>query len=136
MRGEGNCVTVKFLGSNHHLLLPAQWAHMTSGTRAAGKHGTFSLQQGKPVGLFVTSFAGKQTLHAYMHTDVCTHIINTHVYIYVCTQAGPRVDMHSSHLVCKNEKSSFLVETATMTLKDLAVYSGTDAKPEKLNCSV
>lgn len=57
MRGEGDYVRADFLGSDHYLLLPAQWAHVTFGTRAG--ENTQDLQQGKIAGLLATSFVSK-----------------------------------------------------------------------------
>lgn len=37
VRGEGNGARAEFLGTDHHLLLPAYWEHKTLGTRAGEK---------------------------------------------------------------------------------------------------
>lgn len=102
----------------------------TGSTRHLGlelgkRHRTFGLQQGKTAGLLVTSFASKQTLYTHMYMYVCIHI-HKHACVYVYMETKLWMDMYSSYFVFKTKRR--LVETATMILKDLGVYSCTNTK--------
>lgn len=56
---------------------------------------------------------------------VCIHI-HKHTCVYVYMETKLWMDMYSSYLVFKTKRC--LVETATMILKDLGVYSCTNTK--------
>lgn len=93
MRGIGDYVRAEFLGSDHHLLLPAQWAHVTFGTRAG--ENTQDLQQGKIARLLVTLLVNKPYIRIHVHKHAC-------VYVYMKTKLC--TDMHSFCLVFKTKR--------------------------------
>lgn len=67
VRGEGNCARVESLGSDHHLLLPAHWAHVAFGTRAGEKTWDLWSAGGQNCG------AISYKLYIYVYVCVYTH---------------------------------------------------------------